>query len=204
MLQHPVAVRDAFAEAAATFLATTTAVEEHQWDLPGALGEWTARQLTAHTLRAFTTVETYLMAEPTVDRVMADATEYYRAALSDPTVHASVAQRGREAARQLDDPVGESEATAARVLALVASTLDDEPVNTFAGQIVFSEYLATRAVELGIHTLDLQHATGQAVGLHPATSSVLLSVLTGLADPTPVLLALTGRRQLPASFNVLG
>ena len=92
----------------------------------------------------------------------------------------------------------------AQTLARVAATADDEPVNTFAGQITLSEYLATRVVEIGVHTLDLQRATGQLMELHPETSAVVLSVLTQLASPAPLILALTGRRSLPTDFNVLG
>jgi uncharacterized protein (TIGR03083 family) len=204
MLHDPIAVRSAFEDAATTFVATVEAVGDEQWEAPSAIGDWSVRELTAHTLRAFTTIETYLGAEPVVDRVMADAGEYYRVVLADPVVHSAVAQRGRDAARHLTDPVGETEATAARVLAVVASTLDDEPVNTFAGQIAFSEYLASRTVELGVHTLDLQRATGQPCQLPSSTATLLLQVLTSLADPVPVLLALTGRQPLPSSFNVLG
>ncbi len=204
MLQHPAAVRAAFDEGAATLLSTLRAITPEYWDRRGALGEWTTRELTAHTLRAFVTIEGYLEAAPATDRVLADAAEYYATALSDPSAHQGVAARARQAGRQLIDPVGEAEATIERVLAQVAATADDEPVNTFAGQITLVEYLATRVVELGVHTLDLQRATGQYPQLHPDTSAVVLSVLTQLASPVPVILALTGRQPLPAGFNALG
>ncbi|MEI7546903.1 MAG: maleylpyruvate isomerase N-terminal domain-containing protein, partial [Actinomycetota bacterium] len=143
-------------------------------------------------------------AEPTVDRVLADAGEYYTTALADPGVHRSVAARGRQAGRQLNDPVGEAEAVIGQTLARVAATDDDEPVNTFAGQITLIEYLATRVVEIGVHTLDLQRATGQLPALHADTSSVVLSVLVQVASPVPLILALTGRQPLATDFNVLG
>lgn len=196
-------MRAGFAEATASFLRTLELTEPHQWALP-AVGEWNVRELTAHALRAFTTTETYLTAEPTVDRVMADATEYYRTVLADPDIHRNVAARGHSAGATLDDPLGEGQATAQRVGALVASTADDETVHTFAGQIGFIEYLATRVVELGVHTLDLQRATGQYPHLHRDTVHVVLSVLTDLAEPTTLILALTGRGSLPQAYNVLG
>lgn len=204
MLQHPAAVRAAFEEGAATLLRALRAVTPEYWDRPGALGEWTTRELTAHALRAFITVEAYLAAEPANDRVLADAAEYYSTVLSDPTAHQGVAVRGRQAGRQLIDPVGEAEATTERVLAQIAATADDEPVNTFAGQITLIEYLATRVVELGVHTLDIQRATGQFAELHSDTSAVVLAVLVELAAPVPVILALSGRAALPDNFNVLG
>jgi len=178
-------------------------VSADQWDQPETLGELTTRELAAHTLRAFITVEGYLAAEPQTDRVLAEASEYYAAALSDPDVHEGVATRAREAGRQLIDPIGESEVIVARVLALVAATANDDPVNTFIGQMTLSEYLATRVVELGVHTLDLARATGQLVELHNDTATVVLSVLTQLASPSQLILALTGRQPLPDDYNVM-
>jgi uncharacterized protein (TIGR03083 family) len=204
MLQHPAQVRAAFQEGAATLLTTLRAIGPELWDRQGALGDWTVRELTAHTLRAFITIDGYLSAQPTTDRVLADATEYYQTVLADAGVHQGVNARARQAGRQLIDPLGEAENTISQVLALVASTADDEPVNTFAGQITLVEYLATRVVELGVHNLDLQRATGQSLELHPDTSAVLLSVLTQLASPAPLILALTGRASLPGDYNVLG
>jgi uncharacterized protein (TIGR03083 family) len=204
MLQHPAAVRAAFSEGAATLLATLRAIGPEHWDRQGALGDWTVRELTAHTLRAFITIDGYLSAQPSTDRVLADASEYYQTVLADTGVHQGVNARARQAGRQLIDPVGEAETTIPHVLALVASTADDEPVNTFAGQITLTEYLATRVVELGVHTLDLQRATGQQPELHPDTAAVVLTVLTQLASPVPLILALAGRAALPAGYNVLG
>ncbi len=203
MLHDPAAVRAGFDEAATTFLSTVRAIGPEHWDRAHALGEWNVRELTAHTLRAFVTLEGYLEAEPTSQRVLADATEYYQTVLADPDVHRGVLSRARQMGRQLFDPVGEAEATVGRVVALVAATADDEPVNTFAGQITLVEYLATRVVELGVHTLDLQRATGQLAELHPATSRVVLDVLTQLSSPVTLILALTGRAPLPAGFNAL-
>ncbi|MGZ4764842.1 MAG: maleylpyruvate isomerase N-terminal domain-containing protein [Ilumatobacteraceae bacterium] len=202
MLQHPPAVRAAFEDAAASMLSTINRVQAHQWELPG-LGVWTVRELAAHTLRGFTTIERYLAAEPTVDRVIVDAVDYYRIALSDSNIHVGVAERGRAAGAQLTDPVGECEATAQRVLALVASTGDDEVVNTSMGQMTFVEYLATRVAELALHTLDLQRACGQPTDLPPATSSMVVGLMAELAEPVTLLLALTGRGTLPTDFNVL-
>jgi uncharacterized protein (TIGR03083 family) len=203
VLHDPAQVRDAFEQAAASFLDTVRAVPDDAWGRP-ALGAWNVRELTAHALRAFTTIETYLGAAPTIDRPLADAIEYYTTVLADPGVHAQVLDRGRQAGRELTDPTGMSETIAARVLAQVAGTADDEVVHTFAGQITLSEYLATRVVELAVHTLDLQRATGQRVALHTDTSAVVLQVLTELGHAEAMILALTGRAALPDGFNVLG
>lgn len=202
MLQHPAAVRAGFEDAASSLLRAIERVEAHQWDLPG-LGVWTVRELTAHALRAFTTIERYLAADPTVDRLIVDAAEYFRVVLADPSVHNVVAERARQSGAELIDPVGESEATAQRVLALVASTADDDVVETMAGKMMFIEYLATRAAELALHTLDLQRATAQPRALSPATATLVVGLMAELAEPIALLSALTGRGTLPADYNVL-
>jgi hypothetical protein len=135
--------------------------------------------------------------------VIVDAADYYRIALADPNVHTGVAERGHEAGALLTDPVGEAEATAQRVLAVVAATADDDPVNTTFGQMMFIEYLATRAAEVALHTLDLQRATGQSMTLRVATSSMVVGLMAELAEPIMLLAALTGRGPLPDDFNVL-
>lgn len=195
-------MRAAFEDAAASLLTTITRVQGHQWELPG-LGIWTVRELTAHSLRGFTTIERYLAAEPSVDRLISDAADYYRTVFADPNVHGSVAERGRQAGAQLTDPIGESEATVQRVLALVASTADDDIVETGVGQMMFVEYLATRAAEVALHTLDLQRATGQPPTLSVATSSMVVGLMAELAEPITLLSALTGRGILPTDYNVL-
>lgn len=202
MLQHPAAVRAAFDDAAASLLATIERIEPYQWELPG-LGTWTVREVAAHALRGFTTIERYLQAEPSVDRVIADAADYYRIVLADPGVHAGVAERGRRAGVQLTDPLGECEVTSQRVRALVSSTEDDEVVNTFVGQMMFIEYLATRAAELTVHTLDLQRATGQPFELRGESLPMVVGLMAELAEPITLLLALTGRGTLPPDFNAL-
>jgi hypothetical protein len=195
-------VRAAFEDATATLLTTIERIEPHQWELPG-LGVWSVRELAAHTLRALTTIERYLDAEPSVDRLIVDAIDYYRVALADSRVHAGVAERGRVAGVELTDPVGECEATTELVLALVASTADDDVVETSAGKMMFIEYLATRATELGLHTLDLQRATGQPQYLPTATSSMVVGLMAALAEPIMLLSALTGRGEMPPDYNVL-
>jgi hypothetical protein len=202
VLQHPAAVRAAFEDATAMLLTTIERIEPHQWELPG-LGVWSVRELTAHTLRALTTIDRYLVAEPSVDRLIVDAIDYYRVSLADSRVHSSVAERGRTAGAELTDPVGECQATSEQVLALVASTADDDVVETSAGKMMFIEYLATRATELGLHTLDLQRATAQPENLPPATSAMVVGLMAALAEPIMLLSALTGRGAMPPDYNVL-
>lgn len=202
-LSDPALAREAFAEASANFLRVLDTTEDADFSTPA--GDWTLGELIAHTLRAFSCIETYL-AGPTDrsdPRPIVDAVEYYQVALSDPRVHEGIAQRARVAAREITDPIGAAEVIAARVGALVASSADDEAVHSPGGQMALSEYLVTRVVELALHTTDIQRCLGQAEEIHPTVARLILPVLAGLGPSTQIILALTGRGRLPDHFNVL-
>ena len=86
--------------------------------------------------------------------------------------------------------------TLMRVLALVAATRDDQLVGNASGVLKFSEYLKTRLLELTVHTLDLQRATGQPVDLDADALEIVLAIAVSLADPVSLLSALSGRGEL--------
>ena len=69
--------------------------------------------------------------------------------------------------------------------------------------MTFIDFLATRTAELALHTLDIQRATGQSLTLRPATSAMVVGLMSELAEPITLLGALTGRGTLPADYNVL-
>jgi uncharacterized protein (TIGR03083 family) len=197
----PLTVRAAFPDAAEVFLATVSAVPADRWEEPG-LGEWTVRELTGHALRAFTTLQR--LCDTTAESPVVDsAPAYYRAVSQLPDVHVGVAQRGREAGAALVDPVATARMTAEQALARLAATPDEHVGETFIGPMRLADYLPTRLVELGLHTLDLQTATGQPLTLPASATNVMLGVLAELADVPVLLLAMTGRRALPPDFNVM-
>jgi uncharacterized protein (TIGR03083 family) len=197
----PLSVRAAFPDAAEVFLAAVSAVPADRWDEPG-LGEWTVRELTGHALRSFVTLQR--LCDTTGDSPAVDsAPAYYRAVAQVPDVHIGAAQRGREAGAALVDPVATTRITAEQAMARLAATPDDHVGETFVGPMRLGDYLPTRIVELGLHTLDLQTATGQPLLLPASAANVVLGVLAELADLPALLLAMTGRRALPAGFNVL-
>jgi hypothetical protein len=190
----------AFHDETDVFLATLEKIAVGgEWEAHG-LGEWTVRQLAAHTLRAFTTIEIYLASEQSIDVDLGTATNYFRTALADPAVHVGIAERGREGALALIDPVGEARAIAARVLAVVDGTDPERIVETFVGGLAFREYLAGRVVELTLHTTDLQAATGQTIVAADSAAEVSFRVLGPLATRTELIRSITGR----APINVLG
>ena len=203
MFHHldPLTARAAFRDASDTLLGATGAVPAGGWDEPG-LGEWTVRELTAHALRAFLTLQRLCDTTggaPQLESAMA----YYRAVAVREDVHAGVLQRGREAGAQLVDPEATARRTAEQALGRLAATADEHVGETFAGPMRLADYLPTRVVELGIHTLDLQCATGQPMALPASAAAVVLGTLAELADVPTLLMAMTGRQPLPDSFNVL-
>ena len=203
MFHHldPLTARAAFRDASDVFLAATGEVPPGGWDEPG-LGDWTVRELTAHALRAFITLQRLCDttgSAPQLESAMA----YYRAVAARDDVHAGVLQRGREAGAQLVDPEATARRTAEQALGRLAATADEHVGETFAGPMRLADYLPTRVVELGIHTLDLQRATGQPMRLPASAAAVVLGTLAELADVPTLLMAMTGRQPLPDGFNVL-
>ena len=204
MFHHldPLTVRAAFPDAAEVFLATTAAVGPEQWEQPG-LGEWTVRELTAHALRAFQTLQR--LCDTSADApAVESAPAYYQAVAQVADVHAGVAQRGHEAGAQLVDPVATARMMVEQALGRLAATPDDHVGESFVGPMRLADYLPTRVVELGLHTLDLQVATDQPLTLPASATGVILGTLAELADVPVLLLAITGRRPLVDGFNVLG
>jgi uncharacterized protein (TIGR03083 family) len=197
--------RDAFAEAAAYFVATVARVPADGWDRPG-LGEWSVRALVGHTSRALLTVETYLDAG--AERVdIPGPVEYFLVGLATAD-HGAIAERGRQAGAALgDDPAGAVRALTERVVARVQRAADTDLVGTSAGGMTLIAYLPTRVFELAIHTLDLAAALGVAASLPDATAAVTLDLVAALARrrgrDTELLLAATGRGALPTGYTVL-
>jgi uncharacterized protein (TIGR03083 family) len=182
-------------------------VRDDVWDTHG-LGDWTVRELAAHTMRAWSTVVTYLD-EPLPVGHPLDAPTYFAESLVLPGVHDGVRDRARDDAEELQDLVAAAHGRASSALARVAHESDDRLVPSRFGPLTLSEYLRTRAFELTVHGLDLVRATGVAApealsrSVAPA-AQLALEVATRRTLDESVLLALTGREPLPTGFTVLG
>lgn len=205
----PATIRQSYRDAAGAFVDVLAVLRDEDWAKPG-LGVWTVRDLAGHTSRALVTVENYLDVGTTAHGAgLSDALDYFRAAagVADPD---AVAERGRQAGAALGpDPSASVSELAGRVLALVDASPDDALVTSPMGTTsTLIGYLPTRTFELAVHTLDLAGATGVAVPAAleaPLLASLHLAAdLAGARGKTAdVLLALTGRRQLPQGFSVL-
>ena len=196
--------RRAFGDATAWFVRTSALVGD-RWSRPG-LGEWDVRALVGHTSRSLLTVETYL--ERPAERVeIRSAPDYVRATRAI-VARPEVAARGRQAGAALgSDPAAAVAGIAARVVPLVDARDGTELVTTVAGGMRLADYLPTRTFELAVHTADLATALGLPLDVPAAAAAQALRVVADLAVADglagPLLLAATGRRDLPAGWSVL-
>ena len=201
--------REHYRSAANAFVATVSSLGQGDWSRPG-LGDWTVRDLVGHASRALLTVESYLdTAQTTDDPAVQDAAAYFRPTAVSWADPSAVAERGRQAGAALGDrPADAVAAIAKRVLALVDQNQDNALVNTPVGAMTLLGYLPTRTFELVVHTLDLTAAVEVP---DPAQLTAPLSACLQLAvqlaaeqgHGADVLLALTGRRALPAEFSIV-
>ena len=199
--------RQAYTQAADYFLAALAKVRLDQWDAPG-LGEWTVRELAAHTARAMLTVEQFTH-QPAQRPDIPSAAAYYRRAFVGQGTNERIAERGRTTAVELGlDLVATVTALRDRVTRMIAALPDDHLCGTLIGGIRLVDYLPTRTLELVVHTLDLQEATGIEGTPPPEALRETLHLLVDLALDTPhagrfALLA-TGRDSWRGPFTVLG
>ena len=200
--------RSAYAAAATAFLDLVAPIPLERYDGPG-LGEWDLRSLVGHTGRSFVTVSTYLATR--ADTVAASsAAEYYtvvaRVAEAD---GAAVVARGVAAGRALgDDPVTAlRQSFRAADDALDALGDEDPVIETITGGMRVSDYLPTRTFELTVHSLDIARALGHDFEppVDALESALLLAAASALAQGfgAEVLLALTGRQELPAGRSTV-
>ena len=199
--------RDEFASAAHAFARLVQVLPADSFDGPG-LGEWDLRALVGHTSRSLITVSTYLQT-PASTADLAGPVEYYaamRGFMTDAGTEAIV-ERGRQAGRDLgSDP-------AAAVDALASRALDDideagNPLITVIGGfgIRLSDYLPTRVFELAVHSLDIARATGLSADLPAevleAANVLATQIAVTLGQGEALLMAVTGRAELPRGFSV--
>jgi uncharacterized protein (TIGR03083 family) len=197
-----------FASAARTFAALVHDIPVDRWAGPG-LDEWDLRALVGHASRSLITVSTYL-AQPAEREDIATPQEYY--ARVNPAAlgisPAGIVERGRQAGRDLgDDPAATVDELLSRVLDELSDT-GNPLIEVIGGAgIRLHTYLPTRTFELAVHGLDIARAVDisfvlPADVLEEATAlAARIAVATGHGET--VLLALTGRAELPPSFSVV-
>lgn len=196
--------RRAFRESVHFFVKLVRRVPEEAWDRP-ALGVWSVRDLVGHAWRALWTVREGL-SRPVHGEPVAGPAGYFRLAL-ERTTDEAIARRGREAGARLgSSPAQAVEEMAHQTLHLVARHRGQNLVATPVGPMRLDDYLATRVVELTLHTLDLARALGWDVQPPREAIRATLHVLADLALErdvgATVALALGGRIPLPEGFSL--
>jgi uncharacterized protein (TIGR03083 family) len=207
--------REAYKHAMEFFVTTVSKIHDDQWDLPG-LGEWTVRDLVGHTARAMLTVAQFAApssdssaeAEQATAGIPTPAAYYQRAFVGEGT-NARIAERGRQTGASLGPVLPAAVSLMSTEIASLIDTLSDDHVfATLIGGIRLVDYLPTRTVELVVHTLDLQEATG--IEGDPPRDAMLstLHLLAELAVDTPdaghLARLATGRDAWNGPFSVLG
>ncbi len=197
-----------FASAAHSFAALVHDIPADRWDGPG-LGEWDLRALVGHASRSLITVSTYLA--HAAEREDVTSPQDYYAQIREYASKlgaADIIERGRHAGRDLgDDPSATIDGLVQRVLSELA-TAGNPLIAVIGGLgIRLHAYLPTRTFELVVHGLDIARAVDisfpmPADVLEEATAlAAEIAVAEGHGET--VLLALTGRAGLPASFSVV-
>lgn len=199
--------RATFTLAADAFAGQVAAIPADAWTGPG-LGDWDLRALVGHASRSLVTVLTYLPRTTEVAAVTS-VPQYYEAAVTmmaaDP---AAVTERGRQAGTALgDDPVDAVRDLVEQCRAALDDTPGDPVIQTIVGGMRLEQYLVTRIFELVVHGLDIGAATGRPYRPPAQALADALGLAVDVAllrdRGADVLLALTGRRALPAGFSVV-
>jgi uncharacterized protein (TIGR03083 family) len=184
----------AFRDASRFLVEAVRAVPDSGWDAPG-LGNWSVRELVGHANRGHTTVEEYLLRPR---QPQPPGSTYF----SDE----AIATRGRQAVRALgDDPAGAVAAASAAVIALIDQSPPDAKIGSPAGTMTLAQFLPSRVAELTIHALDIVRAVGADLPAPPTAlreSLVFVAQRAAGRSGQDVLLALSGRGQLPAGYSV--
>jgi uncharacterized protein (TIGR03083 family) len=198
--------------AAAWFVELVEQVPGDRWEGPG-LGVWNLRELTGHTVSAGFRAVLASVALPASRCDMPSAAGYYALARTvDPAFYRAAVAASEEGARREGAALGDHPAEVVRpllseVAIAVEATEDGRLVETPAGGMRVADWLITRTFELAVHGLDLAEAAGVPASVPEKVLADAVALAAGVGvevgDGATVLLALTGRRALPAGFCVL-
>lgn len=168
------AVRSVMLEQAGLVETQLAAIPDHQFDQPTRLGEWTVGVLVAHLALAFGALARWLAA-PEPARSGLTLSTYYELGSSSA---ASVDDMSRAAAAGKSPAELRKEFSAAvvAVTAAVAGVAGSRLVETRIGAVLATDSLVTRCVEVVVHALDLQHATGVPATAGDAVTPAALGV----------------------------
>ena len=197
-----------FASAARSFADLVHRIPATAWDGPG-LDDWDLRSLVGHASRSLITVSTYL--QTAADREDITTPQEYYARVNPSTLGidpAGIVERGRQAGRDLGDRPGDIiDGLVSRALSDLADSGDPLIAVIGGAGIRLHNYLPTRTFELAVHGLDIARAVDIPLEL-PAdvveeATALAARIAAVQGHGQTVLLALTGRSELPASFSAV-
>ncbi|MDT0570581.1 sterol carrier family protein [Streptomyces sp. DSM 3412] len=127
---------------------------DEQLALPSRLGAWTVRDLAAHITMAVESV-TRALARPEPPKAELNALDYASATAA----HAgAIAEGSHGLAEATSDLVALYAGVEQRITDALAATPPGRLIDTRAGGMLLDDYLLTRAIELVVHTDDLNAA----------------------------------------------
>lgn len=186
----------AYEAASGFFVEAVQSVPDNDWEKVG-LGDWTFRELVAHGNRAHLLVEEYLLRPQPQEPPGSD---YF--------TEAAIGERARQSVVVLgDDPKAAVAGASRKMIALVQQKPAQATIGSpVAGTLPLAEYLPSRIAELTIHGLDITRAVGSDIAVPSPALHESVRFLAAQAvkrrQGEVVLLALSGRGQLPPGFSL--
>ena len=176
-----------------------------RWDEPSALERWSVSGLTGHLVRATTSVEGYLDADPAPSGETIDAARYYELILDrdlDSKLNTAVRTRGEEmAAEGLPALLRLWDSTLARLEERLGYETASRKVRVIDNLVLrLDDYLVTRILEMLVHSDDLAVSVGLETPEFPdaargAAIATLVRVARMHRGDLAVLRALTRRER---------
>lgn len=197
-----------------SFRSLVTAIPDDCWDDEG-LGTWSVRTLVGHAGRSFDTVIGYLATGEPAEINTPTAEDYYTTLtapggpLGPGGDTAAIDARAAAAGEALGaDPLASITAKVDEAARLLADQPESRRIEVIFGLTMpLTEYLRTRVLELVVHSLDLSRALNLPHDIPPDAIVEMVHLAANVAADTgkaeQLLLALTGREALPASFSVV-
>lgn len=169
-------IDESYLAAAQVFADLVSQVPDQMWESPG-LGVRSLRELVGHTSTAALSGVLATLDKPAQTIAIASPEAYYAIGRTlDPSVYAAAVAAATATASTHAEALGLDPAFAVRALvkdvAIRLNSADGEQlVQSAAGGMQLSAWLATRNFELTVHTLDIAAATGIATTSTPQGSS---------------------------------
>jgi uncharacterized protein (TIGR03083 family) len=191
-------------------------LSDEEWNRPSRCEGWTVKELVAHCEGMMLRLVGANI-EPVEGPAESDRSGYYtydpegprEGESPDKTFSEHVRDRViEEAGDRSADEIRDSLASAIGGMVAKVRELPADRVIKRSGhpKLPFGEFVATRVLEFGVHSMDIGHATLRGERVHPDAVPVITGILDGLLgvplpksigwDPRTYILTGTGRREL--------